>query len=69
MWWLLLALFSVVYTMRQGIPFTLGWWGCVFPFGILAGGWAGAHAWVDTESAEWAMQPQFVLLWGHESTL
>lgn len=36
-WWLVLAVSSVGQTLRQGIPFTLGWWGAVFPIGTFAG--------------------------------
>jgi tellurite resistance protein TehA-like permease len=36
-WWLVLAVSSVRQTLRQGIPFTLGWWGAVFPLGTFAG--------------------------------
>lgn len=36
-WWLVLAIGCVVQTFRQGIPFTVGWWGSVFPIGTFAG--------------------------------
>ncbi|WIA33879.1 hypothetical protein OEZ86_006979 [Tetradesmus obliquus] len=36
-WWLVLAVSSVGQTLRQGIPFTLGWWGAVFPIRTFAG--------------------------------
>lgn len=36
-WWLVLAVSSVGQTLRQGIPFTLGWWGAIFPLGTYAG--------------------------------
>uniref|UniRef100_A0A383VX02 C4-dicarboxylate transporter/malic acid transport protein n=1 Tax=Tetradesmus obliquus TaxID=3088 RepID=A0A383VX02_TETOB len=36
-WWLVLAVSSMGQTLRQGIPFTLGWWGAVFPIGTFAG--------------------------------
>jgi tellurite resistance protein TehA-like permease len=45
-WWLVLAVSSVCQTLRQGIPFTLGWWGAVFPLGTFAGeaqGWGALH--------------------------
>lgn len=36
-WWLLLAVCSMCATVRQGIPFNLGWWGSVFPLGVYTG--------------------------------
>lgn len=36
-WWLLLAVCSMGQTLRQGIPFTLGWWGAVAPLGSFSG--------------------------------
>lgn len=36
-WWLILAVASLGSTIRQGIPFTIGWWGAVFPLGTFAG--------------------------------
>lgn len=35
LWWLMLAVSCIADTIRQGIPFNLGWWGSVFPFGVV----------------------------------
>jgi C4-dicarboxylate transporter/malic acid transport protein len=35
-WWWIVALVSVGFTIQEKVPFNLGWWGSVFPTGVLA---------------------------------
>jgi len=35
-WWLGLALLVTVRYLREGMPFTLGWWGFTFPLGVFS---------------------------------
>ncbi|RCI03848.1 hypothetical protein CU098_012707 [Rhizopus stolonifer] len=34
LWYLVVAVFSVAVTTKQGIPFSIGWWGLTFPLGV-----------------------------------
>ncbi|WP_146889592.1 C4-dicarboxylate ABC transporter, partial [Deinococcus cellulosilyticus] len=34
LWWLLLAVALTLRTLKQGLPFNLGWWGLTFPLGV-----------------------------------
>jgi tellurite resistance protein TehA-like permease len=38
MWWLAIAIIATIANVRQGLPFSLGWWTFTFPFGSLANG-------------------------------
>ena len=35
-WWLLTAILTTAYYLRDGLPFNLGWWGFTFPIGVYA---------------------------------
>ena len=34
LWYLIIAVFSVSITVKQKIPFNMGWWGLTFPLGV-----------------------------------
>ncbi|KAG1450312.1 hypothetical protein G6F56_008386 [Rhizopus delemar] len=34
LWYLVIAVFSVSVTLKQKIPFNMGWWGLTFPLGV-----------------------------------
>lgn len=37
-WWLMLAVLTTLWYLREGLPFNLGWWGFTFPLGVYAVG-------------------------------
>jgi tellurite resistance protein TehA-like permease len=38
MYWLAMAIVVTIRAMREGVPFTLGWWAFTFPVGVLTAG-------------------------------
>lgn len=34
LWWLVIAIFTTLHYMRQGLPFNMGWWAFTFPIGV-----------------------------------
>ncbi|KAI8877885.1 hypothetical protein K501DRAFT_197146 [Backusella circina FSU 941] len=38
LWYMIVAILSVITTTKQGIPFNMGWWGLTFPLGVFTAG-------------------------------
>jgi C4-dicarboxylate transporter/malic acid transport protein len=46
-WWLVIAIFAIGHTLRNRLPFNLGWWGLIFPLGVFTASTADLYKLTD----------------------